>query len=114
MQLDFEAWSRALAIVESGDNPDVGLGDDGRAAGRWQQHPSFYEQWSTPIPHGTEPTWDERFAAALRNFYDAAVRFGVDDVDAACGFHLTGQPRSGSAASDTDGYAARFRAAAGL
>jgi hypothetical protein len=113
MQLNFADWSRALALVESSDNPNVALGDDGKAAGRWQMHPSFYEQWAVPIPHGTEPTWDERFQAALEHFYKFAVADGIDDTDAAVGFHLHGAPVAGSAAQDP-GYAQEFRQKAGL
>lgn len=113
MNLDFDSWSHALALTESGDDPNAPLGDGGRAAGRWQQHPTFYERWAPKIAFGTEPTWDEQFAAALRAFYAQAVARDVDDVDAACGFNLHGAPVPGSAALDPE-YAARFRAKAGL
>jgi hypothetical protein len=113
MQLNFADWSHALALVESRDNPNVALGDNGRAAGRWQIHPSFYDTWREPVPFGQEPTWDDMFSLALKKFYDKAVADGIDDADAAVGFHLHGAPRAGSAAEDP-AYAQAFRQAAGL
>lgn len=113
MILSFQDFAHALALTESDDDPNAPLGDGGRAAGRWQQHPTFYERWAPKIPYGTEPTWDARFEAALLAFYDQAVAHDIDDVDAACGFNLHGAPIAGSAAQDPD-YAARFRARAGL
>lgn len=107
MKLTFEQFAQALALTESNDNPNAPLGDDGRAAGRWQMHPSFYEEWTTPIPHGTEPSWDTQFRNALFRFYMRAVRNGIDDADAACGFNLSGQPEPGMAARDPV-YAQRF------
>lgn len=38
------------ALCESVDNPEA-WGDDGRACGRWQIHPSAYASWG-PKPHG--------------------------------------------------------------
>ena len=113
MILSFEDFAHALALTESADNPNAPLGDGGRAAGRWQEHPSFYERWVPKIAYGTEPTWDEQFRAALLAFYDYAAQHDIEDVDAACGFNLHGAPIAGSAAQDPV-YAERFRKAAGL
>lgn len=109
----FAAWSRALALTESDNDPDVRLGDDGQAAGRWQQHPSFTQEWAGRITWGVEWTWDQVFEAALRAFYEKAVQSGVADAVAAVGFHLHGQPQASAADMASPGgsaYAARFEA----
>ena len=115
MILSFEDFDHALSLTESGDNPNAPLGDGGRAAFRRQMHPVFYEdpRWAVPIPHGTDPTWDETCEWRLRRFWEWAVAHDIDDLDAACGFNLHGAPIAGSAAQDP-AYAERFRKAAGL
>lgn len=85
------SFVHAIAMVESTDNPNVVLGDHGRAAGRFQQHPSFYASWG-PKPaemHG-EMTWDACFELALRKFWRAAPA-GKAPADVAVAYHLHGQ-----------------------
>lgn len=110
----FAIWSKALAIVESRNDPNVPLGDGGQAAGRWQQHPSFTQQWAGRITWGVSWTWDQVFQAALEAFYQKAVALGVADDVAAVGFHLSGQPNASASDMASAGgqqYAARFNAA---
>jgi hypothetical protein len=110
----FAVWSKAVAVVESEDNPNIELGDNGQAAGRWQQHPSFTQEWAGRITWGVSWTWDQVFQAALEAFYQKAVLLGASDETAAVGFHLTGQPNPSEAeinSANGQEYASRFRAA---
>ena len=104
MNLSFAAWADVLAHVESVNSPEA-WGDAGRAMGRWQMHPAFVRQWEGPARLGM--TWDDVCREALLRFWNDACQLGLGDVDAACGFHLHGQPRG--KAADAPDYAARFR-----
>ena len=108
MKLTFDQFADVLAHVESADNPQA-WGDAGRACGRWQQHPAFVAQWCPSMRWTLGMRWDDVFREALREFYNAAVRDGVPDEEAAEGFHEHGQPRDPGDAPD---YARRFREAA--
>lgn len=55
-----DAFVHAIAMVESTDNPNVPLGDHGRAAGRFQQHPFFTYRWSPFGPMRVKLSTDER------------------------------------------------------
>jgi len=96
-----DKFVHAIALVESSDNPNIHLGDNGRAAGRFQQHPYFTYQWSPFGNRSIALTANERTAAhhnptqdlveelALRLFYRAAPPAKkVDDV--AIAYHLHG------------------------
>lgn len=108
MKATFEQWSTALAYTESNNNPNAPLGDDGRAIGRWQMHLPFLYTWLTSYQWRGEITVDKRCELALRNFYNAAAKKDIDDIDAACGFNKTGEPDSCKAIYDVD-YATCFQ-----
>jgi hypothetical protein len=102
-----DKFIQAIALVESNDNPNAPLGDHGRAAGRFQQHPTFYEQWHIPISRGTNPTWDQCFEWALLHFY--SNRPGdKSDADVAVAYHLHGYHRY---VEDDPEYRAKFEKA---
>lgn len=96
-----DKFVHAIAEIESSDNPNTSLGDHGRAAGRWQQHPFFTFQWSPFGPKGINLTGDERVAVhhnptqdlveelALRLFYRSAPPQKRDE-DIAVAYHLHG------------------------
>lgn len=113
MKLTFSQWSAALAAIESGNDPHA-WGDEGLAAGRWQMHPAFVQQWIGHVIWRVRASWNDIFQAALLEFYDKAAARGVSDVDAAIGFHLHGQAVAATAEDRRQAarYAARFEAAA--
>jgi len=55
-----DKFVHALALIESRNNPNTPLGDHGRAAGRWQQHPYFTWRWSPFGPMGVHLSENER------------------------------------------------------
>lgn len=85
---------KALALTESDDNPHEPLGDDGRAAGRFQWHPDAYFSWAPTLSEfkelGPNPTWDQCFEQAVRAFFRRAPE-GKQLVDIAMAYHLHGQ-----------------------
>jgi hypothetical protein len=90
---DEDLFIRAIARVESSDDPNVRLGDNGRAAGRYQQHPTFYASWqptTAELQTMHEPTWDQCYELALRKFWRKRP---VDKAfaDVAVAYHLHGQ-----------------------
>lgn len=113
MKNSFEHWSTALAIVESENNPNTKLGDSGKALGRWQEHPSFVFDWLTDNDFDEIDdswTWDMICERVLLNFYNYAVHYKVDDIVAACGFHMHGNPKRGLISECPD-YAKKFQRA---
>ena len=64
---EFERWAKALAITETQDKPEK-FGDAGRACGRWQQHPEFFDEYY-PGPALSGETWDAWFRRALTAFW---------------------------------------------
>ena len=109
MKLSFVEFDATIREVESENNPEA-WGDDGRAMGSRQEHPAFVAQWFPSIHWRLAMKWDDVTRGALLAFYNRAVADGVDDVDAAVGFHLHGQPHGN--AGDSPDYAQRFREAA--
>jgi hypothetical protein len=105
-----DRFIKILGQVESGENPEA-WGDSGRAAGRFQAHPSFYASWG-PDPAdfgGKERTWDWAFETAARNFFASAraQRPSMPMHLIAMALHLHGQLRfEGNDLS----YAARWQA----
>jgi hypothetical protein len=70
---EVDRFIKILGQVESSDDPEA-WGDSGRAAGRFQQHPSFYASWG-PAPQDfrcQERTWDWAFEFAARRFFRIA------------------------------------------
>jgi hypothetical protein len=91
--ITFDQFERLIAIVESSDNPNIGLGDNGRAAGRYQQHPSFYALWGPTSDNirdklGGEPNWDTCYRFALERFW--SKRKSNDAILVAMAYHLHG------------------------
>lgn len=80
-------WRHALALVESGDDPNGSFGDAGQALGRWQMHPAFVWQWG-PDEVGLSETWDQVCAAALLAFYTARSKESQSALYLAMEFHL--------------------------
>ncbi|MCL4532561.1 MAG: hypothetical protein M1582_05140, partial [Actinobacteria bacterium] len=78
------------AIVESGNNA-AAMGDDGRAAGRWQQHPAWFAQW---YPATLGDTWDVAFARAVQRYLRAEAAEGRTVFQALALFHLGHDPRT--------------------
>jgi hypothetical protein len=65
-----DQWLKALAVVESADNPEA-WGDAGRAMGRWQVHPDrlWSEMHAATIKPKLGETWDQLVGRVLRTFY---------------------------------------------
>lgn len=82
----YQHFKRALAIVESSDNPRA-WGDDGLACGRWQMHPAFCDTYRPRVVH-VRMSWDEYFEGSLRRFFE--MRAAVCDTTAVLAqqFHL--------------------------
>ena len=106
---DYARHIRALAIIESGENP-LASGDGGRAIGILQQHPSFFVQWYKE-PDVTD-TWNTAHIKAAAAFFEHYVpQYGID---------LTVQAyNQGAAAVFQNGvrapqYLARFTTALGV
>lgn len=116
-----DKFVNAIAHVESSDNPNVPLGDHGRAAGRFQQHPFFTYQWSPFGPKGVKLSADEREETkhnptqdlveelALRLFYRSAPP-EKSDADIAVAYHLHGMHVYNN--GDDPEYRAKFLKAA--
>ena len=99
----------ALALTESGDNPDAPLGDHGRALGRWQVHPDWVD-WASKhygLWAKVNETWDDRVRGLVSQFFLQHCPFHEPHI-IAMAFHL-----GHFASPDDDGwdeeYARRFR-----
>jgi hypothetical protein len=97
-----------LGKTESNDNPNVHLGDNGRALGRFQVHPDWVYTQSARF--GLKPflneTWDSFITRLVTAFYEHNIQF-IAPVDVAMYFHLG--HRTPSTAPDWDAeYAERF------
>ena len=101
---DFERFAKALALTESNDDPRA-WGDHGVAAGRWQMHPAFVDEW-LPISMEVAESWDQLFHDTLENFYQVRTAKGVALDKLVMEFHL-GVHAVAEGKSDAD-YAARF------
>lgn len=105
-----DQFLKALAVVESGDNPEA-WGDTGQAMGRWQVHPS--RLWSEMHAHTIAPlvneTWDQLVARVLRVLF-ADPRYAVDPVEVAMYWHVGHWCADNNPDWDAK-YAARFSAA---
>jgi len=110
-----QQWAIAIACVESGNNPNVGLGDDSCAFGAFQMHPEFVWEWAVKLnifPHLGETlySWQFRIAVAYCVFHLAQ---GLSYVAIAVAYHL------GHIAQPTDpdwndqNYPTRFTSAVG-
>ncbi len=107
MSTDAERFRQAIAIVESNDNPDVGLGDAGRAFGRYQVHPDWVGSWSYRLVVHPQvgDTWDKWCGRLVEAFFIHCVSIGLDMSETAVYFHL------GHPGGSDDAYRARFQAA---
>jgi hypothetical protein len=98
-----------LAETESGDHPDVHLGDAGRAFGRWQVHPDWV--WTQCRRFGIQPTLNETWDSFIRRLVTAFFEHYIqtmDESEVAMYFHLGHH----TLPTDTDwdaGYAERFQ-----
>ena len=98
-----------LGKTESNDDPDIHLGDGGRALGRFQVHPDWV--WTQCRRFGIQPalneTWDSfvtRLVTAFFDFYGGQMQ----DIEVAMYFHLG--HRTLPTDNDWDvGYAERFQ-----
>ena len=98
-----------LAKTESNDDPNIHLGDGGRALGRFQVHPDWV--WTQCQRFGIKPalneTWDSFITRLVIEFFNHYA-VALDDLGVAMYFHL------GHRALPTDadwdkGYAERFQ-----
>lgn len=89
---------QALAIVESGSNPDVVLGDGGYAMGRWQIHPIWLAEMLDAEWRGgngrpwmlLRGSWDAAFRCILGRWVQARLTDSMEPLSVALWFH-TGQ-----------------------
>ena len=103
-------FAHRIAVVESNNNPNAPLGDDGRALGRFQVHPDWLFDWSTNYhitPHLME-TWDSFVIRVVEAFYQSHTT--MMDVEIAMYFHLGHPCKSTDSDWDKD-YAERFTTA---
>jgi hypothetical protein len=105
-----DQFLKALAIVESADNPEA-WGDAGRAMGRWQVHPDAL--WSHTHSLGIAPTlgetWDQFVARVLRAIWHEYWPYQVAE-HIAMYWHL-GHWATAEDANWDARYAVRFMAA---
>ena len=82
-------FAHAIAIVESGDNPNAPLGDHGRALGRYQMHPDFMWDWCKRLNIHPElnETWDSFQYRLILRHYSFYSGQGLTDVQCAMSFH---------------------------
>jgi len=87
-QIDYSgagAWAnhvRALAIIESGEDP-AALGDDGQARGLLQIHPARFRDLmilAGPLPFGLAMTWQELDIALAGLYFEFYRAHPVDQV----------------------------------
>jgi hypothetical protein len=110
-------WALAIACVESGNNPNVGLGDDSCAFGAWQMHPAFLWEWATdlkisPTVNETLYSWQNRIAMAFYTYHQTR---GFSDVEIAVMYHLGHIAQPSDSDWNDENYPERFtRAAAAL
>ena len=97
-----------LGRTESNNDPNVALGDGGRALGRFQVHPDW--AWGYARRFGVQPalneTWDSFITRIVVAFYDHFCG-GMPALEVAMYFHVGHPVRPGDKDWDGD-YAARF------
>ena len=105
-----EAFSTAIAIVESGNRSNPPLGDDGRARGRYQLHPDFYDEWKTKLNIQVilGETWDSMDTRIVQGYFTLRMGQGMTAVQAAVSFHRGHPCREGDSDWLADDYASRF------
>lgn len=107
--MDFATFVHKLAVTESGDNPNIKLGDEGRALGRWQCHPD--RAWDEAHRYGIAPhlgeTWDSFIHRVLAAMYEARTKQGHSPTVIAMYWHVGHFTMPGDGDWDHD-YAARF------
>lgn len=112
MTMDFVTFAYKLAVIESGNNPNVKLGDNGCALGRWQIHPD--RLWDEAHHYGVAPqldeSWDSLVRRVLNAVFAARTKQGYSPIDIAMYWHLGHFTQPGDADWDTL-YAERFNAA---
>lgn len=110
--MDFVIFARKLAVTESGDNPDIKLGDNGCALGRWQVHPD--RLWNEAHHYGITPklgeSWDSLVRRVLEAMYEARTKQNHPPDVIAMYWHVGHFTLPGDGDWDR-GYAARFAAA---
>jgi hypothetical protein len=103
----------AIGKVESNNNPNAQLGDDGRAQGRFQCHPDWWDTWQpkSGIRAVVGDTWDSWQVRVLSWFFDYHAT--LDPVILAMYYHLGHISQPTDSDWDVD-YASKFKAAAGI
>jgi hypothetical protein len=111
-----QEFAHAIAIVESGDRSNPPMGDDGRARGRYQMHPDFYEEWklNLNIHAQLSETWDSLDTRIVQGYFTFRTGQGLTPVQAAVSYHRGHICREGDSDWLKDNYAARFNAAASV
>ena len=109
-----QEFAHAIAIIESGDRSNPPMGDDGRARGRYQVHPDFYEEWMTRLNLHAQlgETWDGLDSRIVQGYFTFRTGMGLTPVQAAVSYHRGHICREGDSDWLADDYAARFTAAA--
>ncbi len=84
-----ETFATILGLVESDGNPNALLGDDGRAAGRFQIHPDFLWEWANRLklqPKLNE-RWDSFYSRLVQAFFTFPFHLKLLPVEVAMTFH---------------------------
>jgi hypothetical protein len=107
-------WALAVAICESGNNPNVGLGDDSCAFGAFQMHPEFLWEWAVklriaPMLGETLYSWQSRIAV---NYCIYHLAQGLSYVAIAVTYHLGHIAQPTDPDWNDENYPERFERAA--
>jgi hypothetical protein len=107
-------WAKAIAIVESGDRSNPLMGDGGRARGRYQMHPDFYDEWKLNLNIHAQlgETWDSQDTRIAIAYFTFRTGQGLTAIQAAVSYHRGHIVREGDPDWLADDYAAKFADAA--
>jgi hypothetical protein len=107
-------FATAIAIVESGNRSNPPMRDGGQARGRYQMHPSFWQEWVAKLNITAQlgETWDSLDTRIVQGYFTVRTGQGLTALEAAVSFHVGHICREGDDTWDAQ-YAADFAAAVG-
>ncbi len=85
-----ETFATILGLVESDGNLNAPLGDDGRAAGRFQIHPDFLWEWAfrLKVQPKLNERWDSFYSRLVQAFFTFPFHLKLLPVEVAMTFHM--------------------------